>query len=81
MMVAALAHAGWGPGAWWPIFPLFWIALWGVLIFVFLRSRRRWGGWHASHSGEGVLAERYARGEINEEEYRARLTVLRQHHS
>ncbi|MBA2273203.1 MAG: SHOCT domain-containing protein [Actinobacteria bacterium] len=29
-------------------------------------------------SGEAVLAERYARGEVTEEEYRDRLAVLRQ---
>jgi putative membrane protein len=30
---------------------------------------------------ERILAERYARGEIDEQEYRARLTVLREHGS
>jgi putative membrane protein len=68
---------GWGPGAWWPIFPIFWILFWGVLIFAVFRFRaRRWAG---GPSGESVLAERYARGEINENEYRERLRVLKEH--
>jgi putative membrane protein len=80
VMVAAevLAnHAHGGPGGWWFIFPLFWVLFWGVVIFAFFRARGRWGRWHAGQSGEGVLAERYARGEINEQEYRERLSVLK----
>jgi putative membrane protein len=73
-----LAHSSdWGPGLWWPIFPLFWVLLWGVLIFTVFRFRRG-GGWHHGHSAESVLAERYARGEISVEEYRERLGVLKQ---
>jgi putative membrane protein len=71
-----MAH-GWGPGPWWPIFPLFWLILWGVVIFAIFRSRRSWGRWHSGPSPEGVLAERYARGEISESEYRERLGVLK----
>jgi uncharacterized membrane protein len=45
--------------------------------FVFLRGcgagGRRGGPWRA----RGILAERYARGEIGEEEYRTRLDHLR----
>ena len=65
-----------GPGSWWPIFPIFWLLLWGVVIFALFRFRGGWGRWQHSRSGEGVLAERYARGEINEDEYRERLSVL-----
>ena len=36
----------------------------------------RWGHWHGG-SGEAVLAERFARGEITEEEYRQRISILR----
>jgi len=82
------AHvAGWGWGfPWFLIFiPLFWIAIF-VLIFAFAgrRWRRaRWAGeyglgWGApSVSAEATLAERFARGDIDETEYRARLEVLR----
>jgi putative membrane protein len=77
-MAAALAgHGGWGgPGPWWPIFPLLWVLVLGVVIFALFRFRRS-GRWHQGHSAEGVLAERYARGEISVEEYRERLNVLR----
>jgi putative membrane protein len=65
-----LANAGW------PGFGLFWIVLiCGIVAFFFWRRRRWWGGPRAS--GQAVLGERYARGEITEEEYRERLRVLK----
>ena len=81
IMMAAdvVAHgAGWGgPGPWWPIFPIFWLLLLGGVIFALFRFRRGGAGWRPGQSGEGVLAERYARGEISEQEYRERLSVLK----
>jgi putative membrane protein len=72
------AHGGWGgPGPWWPIFPLFWILVWGLVIFTLFRFRRG-GRWHQGRSAEDVLAETYARGDISVEEYRERLSVLRE---
>ncbi len=67
--------AGWGAGSWWPIFPLFWVLLWGVVIYTVFRFRRD-ARRHRGHSAEDVLAERYARGEITVDEYRERLSVL-----
>jgi putative membrane protein len=70
-----LADAGW-----WPGFGLFWIVLvWGVVAFFFWRRRAWRGGWRSGPgaSGEAVLGERYARGEITEDEYRERLRVLK----
>lgn len=58
---------------WFPLVPLFFIGLWVV---VFLTLRRRWRR-SQRPTGESVLAERYARGEIDEAEYRDRLAVLR----
>lgn len=72
-----VAHGGWGAGPWWPIFPLFWLLLWGAVIFGLFRFRRT-GRWQGSHSAEDVLAERYARGEVSVEEYRERLRVLKE---
>ena len=76
-----LAERGpeWGAaGGWWPIFPLLWFAL-IVGAFFFLGSRMRRGlAQRPFQSGEAVLAERYARGEVTEQEYRERLAVLRQ---
>ena len=65
-------HHGWFP--WFPLVPLFFIGVW-IFLFAFV-FRRRWrmGG---GPSGEAVLAERYARGEIDEQEYRQRREVLR----
>ncbi|MEA2485213.1 MAG: putative rane protein [Actinomycetota bacterium] len=77
MATHAMANGGWGAGHWWPIFPIFWLLLWGALIFAFFRSRRGWGRWHQTSSPQDVLAERYARGEISEQEYRERLAVLK----
>ena len=66
-----LADAGW-----WPGFGLLWIVLfWGVAVLFFWRRRRWWGSPRAS--GEAVLGEHYARGEITEDEYRERLRVLK----
>ena len=78
MLSTALSSAhGWdGPGPWWPLFPLLWFAF---LVFVVLMvgrfGRRRWG--RGSYAGEARLAERFAAGEIDEDEYRNRLAVLR----
>ena len=73
-----LAHDNWdGPGPWWPLFPLVWIAFIFVTFAVLGRfGRRRWH--RGSYAGESRLAERYAAGEINEAEYRERLAVLRE---
>ena len=79
---AALAANGhWnGPGPWWPIFPLLWllfvIALFATFGFL---GRRRWSRFHAQsgqRAGEARLAERYASGEIDEQEYERRLATL-----
>jgi len=72
-------HGPWGDGAYWPLFllfPLFWILVIGLFIFIGRRAWRRNRQWAASQGGEGVLRERYARGEIDETEYRKRLEVL-----
>jgi putative membrane protein len=68
-------HGPWHDGGgWWLIFPIgfgiFWLLVLGGGWY--LLSRRRQSGDAAS-----VLAERYARGEIDEDEYRERLSVLR----
>lgn len=69
--------------------PLFWI---GVVVLIVALARRRWtrgpqgpwgghGQWGGSRSpsrgAESTLAERFAQGDIDEKEYRARLEVLR----
>jgi len=88
---ALAAHAGFGPWGfgfpWFLVFiPLFWILVIGLL-FAFAGRRWRRGaamgygpyGAHAAaaRGAEATLAERFARGDIEEVEYRARLEVLR----
>lgn len=80
---------GWGgPGfGWWfLLIPLFWIVLIGVFFAVFGRRWRRaaaagdfgpGGRRNPAHQAEATLAERFAKGDIDETEYRARLEVLR----
>ena len=64
---------------WFPVIPLFFLGFWLiVLLLVRPWAWRRRGPWaYGTGSAEGVLAERYARGEVTEEEYRSRLEVLR----
>jgi putative membrane protein len=80
MFSTLLAHShDWdgGPGLW-ILFPITWLVLWvGVIAFVVTRFRRGGPPW-ARHSGQTVLAERFARGDITAEEYRARLDVLKE---
>lgn len=73
-----LADDHWdGPGPWWPIFPFLWLLVIAAVVFAFARfGRRRW--YDGSRAGESKLAERYAAGEIGEQEYRERLAVLRE---
>ena len=86
------AHAGgpWGGGFGWffLLIPLFWIAFFALVFAVLRRSRRAaWAGGYGPGFGprwaqpgraaEATLAERFAQGDIDEKEYRARLEVLR----
>lgn len=65
-------HAYGHGGPWFLLIPLFWIAVIATLIVVFKRR----GPWR-HHGAEGVLRDRFARGEVTEEEYRQRLEILR----
>ncbi|UTT59521.1 SHOCT domain-containing protein [Cellulosimicrobium cellulans] len=82
--VASWGHAGWGPGPWWFVFPLLWFLLFASVVFLVARRARRGGGpggWRTSGPDPvAILGERYARGEIDEQEYRSRLAVLREGH-
>jgi putative membrane protein len=88
-LAAIAAHAG-GPGFGFGflfiLIPLFFI---GMFILFAVLGRRRWahhghgyGNWGSpSRSAESTLAERFAQGDIDEKEYRARLEVLRANNS
>jgi putative membrane protein len=89
-MTTALANSGQlladhyhGPGPWWPIFPIMWFLF--ILTFVFVITRFGW--WRGrrqcddlrnepTRTGKARLAERFAAGEIDEQEYRSRIAVL-----
>ncbi|MCI3949921.1 MAG: hypothetical protein K0R11_1855 [Acidimicrobiales bacterium] len=58
----------WGPGPW---LLLLWLPLW------FLVIRALWFRRGGRHDGLSVLADRYARGEIDDTEYHARRATLR----
>ena len=64
-----------GPGPWWPIFPIFWLLAFIAVAIFFATRRRRWSDCGPS-SGRSRLADRFAAGEIDENEYRSRLAVL-----
>ncbi len=81
------AHPGmWDGGrpGWWFIFPLLWFGLFVTALVLFVRRRRHWAAtgapWAraAGPNPVAILGERYARGEIDENEYRTRLAVLRE---
>ncbi|MCI0142477.1 SHOCT domain-containing protein [Arthrobacter bambusae] len=79
---ADVVHGPGGGFVFWPFFlliPLFWILVIGFFIFFGRRMWRRNHYWAATQGAESVLRERYARGEIDETEYRQRLEVLRAH--
>jgi putative membrane protein len=90
---SVVTHAGpWAAGYGWAFIfiPIFWFLVIGLIIFFVTRNRRRYwanGGPDGSYgppwmrggaaSAESTLAERFAKGDIDETEYRARLEVLR----
>lgn len=77
------AHAGpWAAGGFpWLalVIPLFWIAFFIVIAILIRRGVMRRPYLHGAASAEQVLGTRFANGDIDEQEYRARLEVLRAH--
>jgi putative membrane protein len=56
------------------VFPVFFFVVFVVLFLVFGVFRR--GHWRTLSDARSVLADRFARGDISAEEYRARLSEL-----
>lgn len=82
---------GWGGGSW-ILMAVVMVLFWAVLITAVVLAVRYLAGGATQHGrgiggpqppaggrAEDLLAERYARGEIDEDEYRRRLTLLREH--
>jgi putative membrane protein len=67
-----------GPGHWWPIFPILWFVFIAAIITVCVTLGRRNRASAGPRAGEAKLAERFAAGEITEQEYRERRAVLRE---
>ncbi|MFE4870439.1 SHOCT domain-containing protein [Streptomyces sp. NPDC056682] len=85
---------GWGWGAWF-IIAMFMVLFWALVIAGIVALVRYLSGAHhdrqsarplssdeqgwGSRRAEDLLAERFARGEIEEAEYKRRLALLREH--
>ena len=77
---------GWGWGGW-ILMTLAMIVFWGVVITAIVVGVRSVSGGTSQRNhpssdasrAESLLAERFARGEIDEEEFRRRMTALREH--
>jgi putative membrane protein len=92
-LAAAAVHPfGHGFGFLFFLIPLFWILVIVLIVSLVARRRRHWGHYgpwahgaygpwgaqaQAARSAEVTLAERFAQGDVDEKEYRARLEVLR----
>lgn len=78
VMSHAGSHIGWGfgnPGPWWIVFPLILLGL--VVTVVWLIARRPGRLRVRENTAVDILAARYARGEIDTDEYRHRLDEIR----
>ena len=65
-------------GGWWWVMGIGWLIFLAVIVVLgVLLVRHLTNGPGRGSSAEDVLAERFARGEIDEEEYRRRRTALR----
>ena len=78
MMMWGWDGAGWG---WGLAMMLFMVVFWGAVIWLIVAlargGMRNWSQ-KGARDAEQVLASRFASGEIDEDEYRKRLAVLRQ---
>lgn len=72
-VLAQWMHYGWN--AWWMWIPMtvFWLAVIGIVVAVIRTAARRDDG---GSRAEDLLAERYARGEIDTDEYQTRSREL-----
>lgn len=76
MLTTLVATAPYWHGGGFPffVFPAFFFVAFLVVFLVFGVFRR--GSWRALADARSVLADRFARGEIGADEYRARLSEL-----
>lgn len=79
-------NGGYGGGWGWIVTAVVFTLLFAVLITAIVLAVRYLSGGHRgagsvpqTRAAEDVLGERLARGEINDDEYRQRMTALREH--
>lgn len=79
LITTSVADGPWhgGPPPFWPIFPIAWFLIFTTVAVVGFLVIRRNRAEAPRRAGEARLAEKYAAGEIDVEEYRTRLGVLR----
>lgn len=77
LVLSADRWNGDGP-AFWPIFPIIWFLMILTVAYLVIRWGRRNRAQCSTASGEARLAERYAAGEIDDQEYREKRAVLRE---
>ncbi|WP_198679365.1 SHOCT domain-containing protein [Thermomonospora amylolytica] len=87
MMIAMTAHGPWeqgDPPAFWPVFPITFGLLWlavlaaaGYLLWRRASARPAARAQDPLAGARTILAERFARGEIDEDEYHVRMSALR----
>ena len=75
---ALFAHGWHGPGGWWPVIPIAWALVIAAIVVTLVMTGRRNRDLAGARAGESRLAERFAAGEITEQEYRERLSVIRE---
>lgn len=73
MLTTIAAHAPYWHGGGFP-FPVFFLVVFLLAFLVFGVLRR--GSWRARSDARSVLADRFARGDIDADEYRSRLSEL-----
>jgi putative membrane protein len=66
-----------GPGSWWVVFPILWFLVFATVVTVAVVLASRRGRLSGRRAGERRLAERYAAGDIDEQEYEQRLGTVR----
>lgn len=67
-----------GNWGWWLFMPVVMVAFWAAVIWVIVSAvRGRPAPSQPSQDAEQILAERYARGDIDDDEYNRRLGTLR----
>lgn len=71
------SYGGWGMGIGWLLMIIVWIA---IVVFLFILVRHLVGGHHGDfrpgRRALDILDERYARGEIDQDEYKRRRADL-----